>query len=166
MKGGIKTTEISLLNILFIVVLMGLTGCSSLFAPERAKKLSENFYYAEAVKNSDSVNNKTYKNLLYSAERMEKVRELVDSPIIVTSWHRAYFNNLFGGGASKSAHKKGLAVDFRASKYKNQKVVFDKIVESDISFDIIIFYKDENRIHLGFKPESELKYEKRMVLHE
>lgn len=139
------------------------TSCSSLFQREFPEKLSENFYLYEAVKPDVSINNEIYENLLYSAKRIEEVRSFVDSPLKVISWYRTYWDN-FIGGARKSAHLKGLAVDFRATKYKDQKIVFDKIANSNLKFDILIYYPKSNFIHIGFKPEKEKKYEQRLII--
>ena len=131
---------------------------------ERVEQISPNFTLSEALGENDSVNNEIYENILYSAKRMEDVRSYLDSPIIVVSWYRTRFQNFWGGGARKSAHKKGLAVDFRAANTHDQRLIFNKLLKSNLSFDVIIYYKDQNFIHLGFKPEGELKNEKQLIM--
>lgn len=158
-----NTLKPSIFRLFFISLLIFFTSCSSLFQREYAEKLSENFYFSEAVKPDVSINNEIYENLLYSAKRVEEIRSFVDSPLKVISWYRTYWDN-FIGGASKSAHLKGLAVDFRATKYKNQRTVFDKIAKSNLKFDILIYYPKSNFIHIGFKPEEERKYEQRLII--
>lgn len=53
------------------------------------------------------------KNLILVAKKMERIRSIVGGPLIVTSgWRPEKYNELIGG-ASRSAHKDGLACDFQ-----------------------------------------------------
>ena len=105
----------------------------------------------EAVKPGVKIDKITEKNIHYTAQRMEEVRKLLDQPINVLSWYRDRDNNREGNGAKNSAHLHGLAVDFRTknSAWTN----YRKIINSKLSYDQIIYYKDLNMIHLGFKKE-------------
>lgn len=52
-----------------------------------------------------------------TAMRLEAVRELLDKPIIVTSWYRSPKVNWLVGGSENSAHIAGDAVDFKCPAY-------------------------------------------------
>ena len=73
------------------------------------------FSWAEATKNGTRipVDATVVDNILKIAQVMEEVRELVDNrSIIVTSWYRDPVSNKTVGGASRSRHLVGDAVDF------------------------------------------------------
>ncbi len=84
--------------------------------------LSKHFTYREAtysytgqLKKID--NNPTPAQLevmKYTALKMEAVRQILEErPLYITSWFRSYALNLAIGGAQKSQHSKGEAVDFK-----------------------------------------------------
>ena len=153
-----------LYKIITILSLLILTNCSSLNRGERKEKISKNFTLSEALKNDGPVDDDIYENILYTASRMEEVRTFLDSQLLVASWYRNPSHNAKGGGAKNSAHTKGLAVDFRAANAKDQRIVFNKIVKSKLSYDVIIYYKKQNLIHLGFKPKGELECEQQLIM--
>lgn len=73
------------------------------------------FSWAEATKNGNRipVDDAVVDNIIRIAKVMEEVRELVGAkPITVNSWYRDPVTNRRVGGASKSRHLVGDAVDF------------------------------------------------------
>jgi len=52
-------------------------------------------------------------NILHMAPTMQKIRDILDRPMLVTSWYRPFTYNKLIGGAGKSWHTTGGAVDFR-----------------------------------------------------
>ncbi len=73
------------------------------------------FSWAEATKNGSRipVNNEVVEGILRVAEAMEEVREYLGArPITVNSWYRDPATNRRVGGASRSRHLVGDAVDF------------------------------------------------------
>lgn len=153
-----------LYKILTIISLLILTNCSSLNRGERKERISKNFTLSEALRDDGPVDDDIYENILYTASRMEEVRTFLDSQLLVTSWYRNPSHNAKGGGARNSAHTKGLAVDFRAANARDQRLIFNKIIKSKLSFDVIIYYKKQNLIHLGFKPENESDCEQQLIM--
>jgi hypothetical protein len=57
-----------------------------------------------------------YKNLTYTIERLDNIREKWGSPIIVTSGYRPPALNNAVGGSKTSAHVVGLAADIHPQK--------------------------------------------------
>lgn len=77
-----------------------------------------NFTWNEATKNGTRmpVTKNIVVNVLRIADTMQEIRELFGNrPITVTSWYRDPVSNRRVGGASRSRHLTGGAVDFRIS---------------------------------------------------
>ncbi|MEB3210403.1 MAG: D-Ala-D-Ala carboxypeptidase family metallohydrolase [Leptolyngbyaceae bacterium] len=75
-----------------------------------------NFTWQEATKNGTRipVSKDIVVNVLKIADTMQEVRELFGNrPIVVTSWYRDPVSNRRVGGASRSRHLTGGAVDFK-----------------------------------------------------
>lgn len=73
------------------------------------------FSWAEATKNGSRipVNNEVVEGILRVAQVMEEVREyLGNRPITINSWYRDPVSNRKAGGATRSRHLVGDAVDF------------------------------------------------------
>lgn len=123
-------------------------------------KLSDNFTLEEAtfsqtairkgIKNEpDTV---TIARMKIAANGMEKVRRLLQCPIIVSSWYRSPKLNTAIGGAKNSDHKLGYAVDFKTHKHSID-VIFNAIKNSDIEYDQLI--NEYGRwIHISFSPRK------------
>ena len=76
---------------------------------------NSNFTWAEATKNGSRipVSPDITSNIIYSAKRMDEIRKFLGNiPLIPTSWYRDPATNKRIGGASRSQHLKGLAIDF------------------------------------------------------
>ncbi|MEM9807144.1 MAG: D-Ala-D-Ala carboxypeptidase family metallohydrolase [Cyanobacteria bacterium P01_D01_bin.56] len=74
-----------------------------------------NFSWAEATKNGSRipVDENVVNGILKIADVMEEVRELLGNrPITINSWYRDPASNRRAGGASRSRHLSGDAVDF------------------------------------------------------
>lgn len=119
-------------------------------------KLSEHFSLEELIVTQvrDVDNSPRGEKLLAAlrdtAKRLEAVRELLSSPIIVTSGYRAPLVNKIVGGSLMSAHMMGRAVDFICPGFGSPMNVCEEIEKSDLLFDQLIF--EETWVHLSFDP--------------
>lgn len=106
--------------------------------------LAENIYYA-----LDHFN-----DLVRLAQFCEKVREIIGSPMNITSGVRSAELNKKMGGVSTSDHIKLMAVDFVPSKIK-LKTAFDKIRNSNLDYKQLILEKNTwIHISIGDKREN------------
>lgn len=147
--------------ILYILVVLTLTSCSSLEINDG--KISKYFTAREALTSytaqkygiRNNAKGKDRENVYYAARRMDRVREALGEPIYVTSWYRNPKVNRKVGGSKKSAHMDGLAIDFRVKS--NPKYVYSKLKKKGISYDQLIYYPRERRLHIGFKKNRRLE---------
>lgn len=85
--------------------------------------ITEHFSWAEAVITQQrGVSNCITDGIITSnvvrvANKLEKVRALLSVPLIISSWYRCTELNKIIGGARKSDHLTGSAVDFIAPQY-------------------------------------------------
>jgi uncharacterized protein YcbK (DUF882 family) len=140
-----------------------LTACTAFRggkAPDQ--RISKYFTFAEAVhsdyaKKHNLINypkkRSVRKNIERTAKRMDDVRDLLGRPIVVTSWYRSRRVNDAVGGSDTSAHGDGLAVDFYLDP-ENPQREFNKIANSRLSFDQLIYYPRGHRAHIGFRKKK------------
>lgn len=85
-----------------------------------------------------------------AAHCMEAVRSMLGGkPIKVTSWYRSPEVNKAVGGSETSSHLTGLAVDFVPSDM-SALLAAHAIDVSPLMFDQLIYYPDEQRLHIGW----------------
>lgn len=60
----------------------------------------------------DGLNEEIKSNILKTAKKLDVIRKFINKPILVKSWLRPSKYNVAIGGAPKSAHMDGLAVDW------------------------------------------------------
>lgn len=93
-------------------------------------------------------------NILYTASRMDIIREYLGIPLIVLSWFRSEELNTAIKGSKTSAHRHGLAVDVYSTKMSS-KEIYNKLIEAQVKgilqFDQLIYYPKQNFVHIGFK---------------
>ncbi|WP_462424889.1 D-Ala-D-Ala carboxypeptidase family metallohydrolase [Fusobacterium sp. THCT13E1] len=93
-------------------------------------------------------------NILYTASRMDLIREYLGIPLIVLSWFRCEELNTAVKGSKTSVHRFGLAVDVYSTKM-NSKDIYNKLIEAQakriLQFDQLIYYPRQNFVHVGFK---------------
>jgi uncharacterized protein YcbK (DUF882 family) len=83
----------------------------------RYRAITKNFNWGEVLTGIKSdelkeVTKKMLENAYAMALYLEKLRTYFGKPIVITSWLRVPSHNARIGGASKSMHLTGLAVDF------------------------------------------------------
>jgi len=96
-------------------------------------------------------------NLKLLCVYLERVRELLGVPMIVHSGYRSPKVNAAVGGSDKSAHMQGFACDFTAPDFGTPREVARMIVESDISYDQLIFEGVGNPgawVHFGIADDN------------
>lgn len=91
-------------------------------------------------------------NMKKAAEGMEAIRKLLGKPIRVNSWLRLPAVNQAIGGAAKSSHMDGWAIDFTCSGYGTPFEVAKAIKESDIQVGQVI-HEFGVWVHVSFAPE-------------
>jgi hypothetical protein len=82
------------------------------------------------------------------APGMQRVRELLGAPCIISSGLRVRALNDAVRGAATSAHLRGLAADFRAPAFGLPILVCRAILKSDIAFEQLIL--EGSWIHISF----------------
>lgn len=87
-------------------------------------------------------------NLYDTACFLQKLRNLIGMPIVVTSGYRSEAVNKAVGGAKNSAHLRGGAADIRCAD--NEKLL--KIIKEECVYDELgVYYKDDkiSRFHVA-----------------
>lgn len=82
-------------------------GSSKYFKWKEALWLNQWELYA--IPKTDSI----YLNIIEVCTKLDKIREIVQAPIVVTSWYRPIRYNEFIKGSKNSSHIFGKAVDFQ-----------------------------------------------------
>lgn len=107
-------------------------------------------------------------NIIKTALLMEKIREYLNSPIIIHIWIRPILNNpespfhgqdynILVGGAEHSAHKIGLAVDYHATLL-NCSEAKAKLVSKLAEFNMRLEKDTTNWIHSDLYPPNPNRY--------
>lgn len=93
---------------------------------------------------------------------LDPLREAYGKPIIVTSGYRSEKLNKLVGGSKTSQHLEGLAADIRskADTEKENKKIFDLVLELDLPFDQLIDEYNYNWIHVSYSPIN-----RKQILH-
>lgn len=84
------------------------------------------FYWYEATHNGERIptDASITLNIIRLAEELERVRDRLDKPMIVTSWYRPPHINRRVGGASRSRHMTGEAVDLLVPGMNGRELAF------------------------------------------
>ncbi len=124
--------------------------------------LSDHFSLEEATRSdtatrlgiSNQPNAQQLENMKVAAIGMEKIRELLASPINVNSWLRLPEVNVAVGGSKVSSHMDGWAIDFTCKVFGTPLEVCKAIEKSNIKFDQMIYeFGEKGWTHISFAPE-------------
>ena len=123
-------------------------------------KLSKYFTYneltlsetAKRLKYTNQPPPKELKSLTNTAQQLDKVRELLGCPVIVTSGYRSLAVNRAIGSSDNSQHVRGEAVDFRTLEHSPREIV-ELIKKSDIPYDQLILEYD-SWVHISFSSRN------------
>jgi zinc D-Ala-D-Ala carboxypeptidase len=124
--------------------------------------LSDHFSLEEATRSdtatrlgiSNQPNAQQLENMKVAAIGMEKIRELLASPINVNSWIRLPEVNVAVKGSKVSSHMDGWAIDFTCKGFGTPLEVCKAIEKSNIKFDQMIYeFGEKGWTHLSFAPE-------------
>jgi len=124
--------------------------------------LSDHFSLEEATHSdtatrlgiSNQPNAQQLENMKVAAIGMEKIRELLASPINVNSWIRLPEVNVAVGGSKVSSHMEGWAIDFTCKGFGTPLEVCKAIEKSNIKFDQMIYeFGEKGWTHISFAPE-------------
>ena len=123
--------------------------------------LSDHFSLEEATRSdtatrlgiSNQPSPQQLENMKVAAIGMEKIRELLASPINVNSWIRLPEVNVAVGGSKVSSHMDGWAIDFVCRGFGNPLEVCKAIEKSNIKFDQMIHeFGEKGWTHISFAP--------------
>lgn len=142
-------------KIILVLIVLLCVSCSSV--DMRDRKISKYFTLKEATYSSTAKkygiknipSNSEYKNIIYTANRMDEVRKTLKTRVYITSWYRNKKVNKKVNGSNNSYHRNGLAVDFKIKG--KAKYIKNKLNKAKISYDQLIYYPRQNRIHISFK---------------
>ena len=89
-------------------------------------------------------------NLRQLAATLERVRDVLGHPILVSSGYRSPALNRAVGGSATSDHANGLAGDFTCPGFGSVQQVCEAIVAAGIPFDQLIYEQGNTQwVHLG-----------------
>ena len=128
----------------------------------RAMRLSPNFMLAQLIRSetADRLSIDNYPgpahiaNLGRLAAAMEEVLVLLGQPVAINSGYRSHALNAAVGGAPRSRHALGLAIDFTCAGFGPPLQVAQAIAASPLPFDQLI-HEYGRWVHLGLAPEPD-----------
>lgn len=82
---------------------------------------------------------------------LEPIRDMVCTPIIITSGYRCPQLNKIVGGVDNSQHMSGCAADFHVKGY-NHSMMYEVFlyIFNTLEFDQLIYYPSKNIIHVSY----------------
>ncbi|MFC5346254.1 D-Ala-D-Ala carboxypeptidase family metallohydrolase [Brevundimonas staleyi] len=134
-------------------------------ASDGSQRLSDHFTLAEMTVSAAAARKgldntpppQIVDQLILTADRMEKVRELLGGhPIRITSGYRSPAVNKAVGGSATSAHRTGHAVDFTCPGFGTPAQVAAHLAKHLIGYDQLIEEFGE-WVHVGFGPGQRMQ---------
>lgn len=96
-----------------------------------------------------------------TAPRTQKIRDVLNKPMIITSGYRCFLLNRAVGGVDNSDHMSGLAIDFIAPKFGTPKEVAQYLQTIVLPLGINQLIYEGTWVHVGFagagrRPKGEI----------
>jgi hypothetical protein len=88
-------------------------------------------------------------NIITTAEKMDKIQDLLGKKIRISSGYRSQELNTRIGSKPSSQHTKGQAVDFTCSDFGSPREIIIAILNSGIEFDQLIL-EFNSWVHISF----------------
>lgn len=90
------------------------------------------------------------------APGMQRIRSVLGTPVLVSSGYRSPELNRLIGGATNSAHTKGLAADFTSPNFGTPAQIVSRLIERQhfVQFDQVIL-EFGRWVHVAFAPLGE-----------
>ena len=128
-------------------------------------KLEEFTFSETAIRNNidNTPDENTLLNLQTTAEGMEHVRSLLNTPIYITSGYRCTRVNDLLNSKRSSSHILGLACDFKSPSYGSPTEIFKFLCDAGISFDQLIL-EFSSWIHISFCKDQELSRNQVLII--
>jgi zinc D-Ala-D-Ala carboxypeptidase len=107
----------------------------------------------KGINNVPHHNSQEHKNMIRTAELMEKVRSILgDKPILISSGYRSPSVNAAVGGSKNSAHMSALAVDFICPSFGTPLAICKtlELYMKDLGIDQLI-HEYGTWVHLGLR---------------
>jgi hypothetical protein len=99
-------------------------------------------------------------NLAWLADKMEKIRAILEVPVTITSGFRCTALNAAVGGVSDSAHLFGCACDFVAPDYGDITDIIQALQPAMIELEIDQLIHEGDWVHLGLAvPPAEPRHQ-------
>ena len=131
----------------------------------RTGRITDNFFWEEVTTSQEAVRKGLNNSLpseiepivIKTAQQMETVRALLQAPILVSSWYRSPEVNKAVGGAAKSQHLSGAAVDFIAPSFGTPAIICKRLIKYPelLSFDQLIM--EHTWVHISFSSDPTVK---------
>jgi uncharacterized protein YcbK (DUF882 family) len=117
--------------------------------------LTRNFNLSEfRCKDGAPVPDKYYTNVQKLAENLQKIRDIIDEPLVIVSGYRTPEHNRTCGGAKHSQHLTASAADIRCAGVTNQQLydtILDLIRDGYIHDGGVGIY-DDGTVHYDIRP--------------
>ena len=112
------------------------------------------------LNNLPPVGSQHMKNLEATAKKADIIREALGSALLISSGYRAPAVNKAVGGASNSAHTKGLALDIGSAKLSDIELFkLCRGLKKELNYDQLILEYPERGVsawvHIGFVEEGQ-----------
>ncbi len=101
-------------------------------------------------------NDEVKENLLTLASGLERVRNLLGNPMLVSSGYRSAELNAVVHGVSDSAHIEGFAADFTCPDFGTPQQIVNFIHNNRVPLDQCIM--EEKWVHISFAPAMRNQY--------